>query len=468
MPRYLHELPLRLEYEGNKYSQLSSEQQSSIHVELMKRCHSHDVLRLEGLILENEPLPSGIAHKSHLDMRDFAATPKVPSIERRKAVVIDCEWGQVETRLSEVVTICAVDFLTGETLIDSLVAPSRPMFKWRSHVHGITAEDVEMAVREHRCLKGWREARAMLFQFIDESTILVGHSVRFIFQMLRMFHRKIVDSQILVKAAVSKVPPKKGNWSKTKVCEGFLGINIGQNGTSSVFENVLASREVVLHCIQRPHRLKEWAAKTRAEFWKSKNDKKDEQQPMNDGNSAISSTKQATSDLMTDENEAAIAFSHAYEARYQAAYQAGFQSGFQMGYERGYENANAQGKRTWTNNIHINESWGDEQHKNPDLIQYSDEEDSYGDQNGNASQNGSDGEDGIPAVETGGLLAQLMKDDKIKEMIQRANQNEEKKEESRSARIRAKLEDLGTWRSVPEHQPPKQECEGAWDNIMDW
>ncbi|KAH6603223.1 hypothetical protein Trco_007998 [Trichoderma cornu-damae] len=430
MPQSLHESSPKLQYGGNTYSQLSSEQQSSIYQGLSKRCHPIDILRLERIILDDEPRNSSTARKPGLAIGDFVAAPKrYHSIERQKVVAISCEWGRGKNRQNELVAICAIDFLTGDTLVDSLVAPSQPMCDWRSRSHGISAAAVEAVAGGHKkCLQGWREARAKLFEYIDAQTILVGHTIRTDLGLLRLFHTRIVDSQVLATTAVFSTSRRKGyKWPIDKVCEGFLGITIRQNSTSSAFENVLASREIVLQCIRRPKDLEAWGRQARIEFCKPRDDGKDVKKAVKEGSPAASASKQTNAGHIPDDNELLVAYNDGYEAGYQAAYQAGFQSGFQTGYEK----ANSQGNPAWFKSAHHSGSRCDGQHNTQQLIQYIVEEETPGDQGESASHNASI--HWSRTAEAGGVLARLAKDSTIKETAHRANQKENRPEKATRA-----------------------------------
>jgi hypothetical protein len=317
-----------------------------------------------------------IAKKPGLGIENFVATPKRDlNIRKRKAVALDCEWGKAGDRRSELLSICVVDFLTGRTLIDSLVAPSQSISEWRSHIHGIIAEAMEDTTGGRNYLRGWEEARTKLFNYVDDETILVGHSIRDDLRLLRIFHKTIVDSQVLAADAVFKNVKKRPGykWPIDKICEGFLGISIHRSATLgdqaySNLENVLASREIVLHCIRRPGDLEEWGKQARGDFWKPKDRKKAIKAATSTADRKCDSVASSAADQtvdhtvnhiveqqsqlsvhIPDRNERLIPDSNAFIAGYQTAYQTAFQKGFQIGYERGSQEANLDMNQTWKN-----------------------------------------------------------------------------------------------------------------------
>ncbi|PTB51223.1 hypothetical protein M431DRAFT_498472 [Trichoderma harzianum CBS 226.95] len=192
----------------------------------------------------------------------------------RKAVAVRCEWGRLADGRRELLAICAIDVLTGETLIESLVTPLRQVKKWRDSVHGITLGKITAARKKKLCLRGWKEARAKLFEHIDEKTILIGYTIGTDLRLLRLFHKKIIDSRILATSPISGQqlgPKQRPQWPMSKICSDFLGFASQQNaiytsGTESAFENALVSREIALQSIQRPKEFARWVTKSREDF----------------------------------------------------------------------------------------------------------------------------------------------------------------------------------------------------------
>jgi hypothetical protein len=77
----------------------------------------------------------------------------------------------------QVVALSAVDFFTGETLLDALVEPTGPVTQWRTAITGITRESVAAAVAAGTALRSTRQAVARLFELVDAETVLVGQSL---------------------------------------------------------------------------------------------------------------------------------------------------------------------------------------------------------------------------------------------------------------------------------------------------
>ncbi|KAL5333318.1 hypothetical protein BJX70DRAFT_406338 [Aspergillus crustosus] len=184
----------------------------------------------------------------------------------RKAVVLDCEMvGVLGTNnhvVNEVVSLSAVDFLTGEILINTYVDPQKRVISWRTKFSGVSASFLEKMKSQRRVLPGWKAARASLWSFIDEETILIGHSLNNDLDVLGMVHTRVVDSALLTRDAVGKECNRF--WGLKKLVKLFLERDI-QTGSSGhdCLEDTFGAREVVLWCLRYPDQLQEWAASER-------------------------------------------------------------------------------------------------------------------------------------------------------------------------------------------------------------
>ncbi|KAL6827967.1 ribonuclease H-like domain-containing protein [Trichoderma camerunense] len=277
--------PVQLQFGDVYYTCLTHQQQDEVFNQLSAKCHSAEILEKEGYILDVEKGPTTKKQKPRPSLADFQQTPPVqPATIKRRAVVVDCEMAETTDGSDELVSLYVMDFLTGETLIDSLVIPSRPITDWRAKIHGINATIMSEAATHQNALHGWAAAREELWKYVDENTILVGQSILFDFEALRLIHMRVVDSAILASEAVFNNKGKKyrkprRRWGLQELCEKFLGIQIRNgDGIHSNMEDVLAAREVVLQCLLKPEHFKDWADKAREDFWKpkegSKNQKK--------------------------------------------------------------------------------------------------------------------------------------------------------------------------------------------------
>jgi DNA polymerase III epsilon subunit-like protein len=161
---------------------------------------------------------------------------------------------------SELARLSAIDYLTGEVLVDSLVIPDAKVTNWRSAVSGITRGDMASAVAAGLALHGWKAARAELWKHIDSGTVLVGQALKHDLDVLRITHERIVDSAILTAEAVGLQGRRQ--WGLKTLCRELLATTIQDNGHDSV-QDAFAAREVVLWCLSNKRALEEWARNSR-------------------------------------------------------------------------------------------------------------------------------------------------------------------------------------------------------------
>ncbi|PGH12767.1 hypothetical protein AJ80_06591 [Polytolypa hystricis UAMH7299] len=205
--------------------------------------------------------------------RDELSPRRQPSqLQKRRVVALDCEMVGVASGYDEVVSLGAVDVLTGDVLINALVVPTETVIAWRTSVSGVTPEMLRGAVTRGEALIGWQHARTELWKHIDAETILVGHSLNHDLRALHMVHTTVVDSAILTKSAVDPKCPR--TWGLKSLCEELLSMEIQTGkGGHDCLEDTFAAREVVLWCLRNPDLLDDWAERMR-EILASKESKK--------------------------------------------------------------------------------------------------------------------------------------------------------------------------------------------------
>jgi DNA polymerase III epsilon subunit-like protein len=215
-----------------------------------------------------------------------------------KAVVLDCEMAGVAGGASEVISICAVDYLTGAVLLNKLVCPAGKVTNWRSSIHGITKATMLAAVGSGETLAGWNSARQEVWKLIDDSTILVGHALQHDLDALRIIHYRVVDSAILAQNAVGSAR----QWGLHVLCTQLLHKKIRENsrGLHDCLEDVLATREVALLCTRDKERLRNWAEVAKADEERKINERKVNKRR------AARLRKQAARETVQDEDSADI------------------------------------------------------------------------------------------------------------------------------------------------------------------
>ncbi|KAH0494734.1 hypothetical protein TgHK011_008325 [Trichoderma gracile] len=267
---------VELQFGGFTYTRLESHDQDAIFTKLAALCHSVESLVDEGYTMDLEKGPATKPKKPRPSLADFRQTPmRLPTVTKRRAVVLDCEMAEAADGSDELISLCAIDFLTGEKLVDSMVSPSRRIKDWRTNIHGIDSSTIERAVSNQKALHGWVAARDELWKHIDDRTILIGQALCFDLEALRLVHTRVVDSAMLAAEAVFKNRAGKKRpgrrWGLQELCKTFLQIEIRSSGaTHDNLEDVLAAREVVLQALLRPVGFQAWADEARKDFWKPK------------------------------------------------------------------------------------------------------------------------------------------------------------------------------------------------------
>ncbi|PTB67886.1 hypothetical protein BBK36DRAFT_1097492, partial [Trichoderma citrinoviride] len=195
----------------------------------------------------------------------------------RKAIAIACHAAETPDGGAEPVSICVIDFLTGQTLIDSFIAPPCEISDWKTDVHGVSARTIENAVKGNNCLQGWREARTRLCEYVGARTIFVGCAIWRDLALLRVFHRGVVDAKILaMEALFTEAERANGDgleakkWEVDGLCMGLLGMEMRAGGGAmkgkrvrDPYEDVLVAREIVLRFLQRPGFVRSWVKRER-------------------------------------------------------------------------------------------------------------------------------------------------------------------------------------------------------------
>jgi RNA exonuclease 1 len=130
----------------------------------------------------------------------FYPTPSSSDTEGlllRAAVAIDCEMGTAMTGDSELIRLTAIDYLTGEVLINNIVDPDQYMMHLNTRYSGVTFPQLNEAKRKRTCLIGKAGAREALWRFVGPHTALVGHGVNNDLRALKWIHPTVVDSFLI-------------------------------------------------------------------------------------------------------------------------------------------------------------------------------------------------------------------------------------------------------------------------------
>ncbi|KAJ5441696.1 Exonuclease RNase T/DNA polymerase III [Penicillium cf. griseofulvum] len=241
-------------HNANYHAILEPLEQNLIFRYLSARCHSDTRLVTRGFTFR-----AGLADVSRRPSKKpppktghFRQVPRSSDgLPKRRAIVLDCEMVQVEAGRRELAFLCAIDFLTGEVLIDNYVQPKTKVVNWDSRFSGVTPGAMNKAVK-----KGTAE------------TVLVGHSLNNDLDVLGIIHWNIVDSSIITGEAVFYTvhagEPLNRTWSLKTLTNELVNydIQVGKQGHSAL-EDAHATRDIVIWCLRYPEHLKVWADNAR-------------------------------------------------------------------------------------------------------------------------------------------------------------------------------------------------------------
>ncbi|KAL5051073.1 ribonuclease H-like domain-containing protein [Aspergillus fruticulosus] len=205
----------------------------------------------------------GTADPKVADTKPCPSSPENANQNALRAVVLDCEMVGVEGpnkhEVSDVVRLSAVNFLTGEILVDDYVQPKQKVISWRTQYSGVSRSLLNQMANDGRKVhQGWQSARQLIWNHMDDQTILIGHNLKCDLDVLGIAHSRIVDSMIMARRAVS--PTRGGSWGLRTLVGEFCGrvIQAGSSGHDCL-EDTFATREVVLWCLRNQAELNRWA-----------------------------------------------------------------------------------------------------------------------------------------------------------------------------------------------------------------
>lgn len=127
------------------------------------------------------------------DMKLFH-TPEKKTTDQRGVIALDCEMGISKRGESELIQISAVDFFTGEVLLDSLVYPKVAMKHLNPRFSGVDWKLLNLANKKGQCINGREEARRRLFQWVGPETIVITHGGCGDLLALRWIHPLVLDT----------------------------------------------------------------------------------------------------------------------------------------------------------------------------------------------------------------------------------------------------------------------------------
>ncbi|OOQ87030.1 hypothetical protein PEBR_19068 [Penicillium brasilianum] len=161
----------------------------------------------------------------------------------RRCIVLDCEMGAANTGEPELVRITAIDFFSGETLLDSLVFPQVKMWHLNKKYSGVDWSMLYKARDLGQVSKGRDAARRQLWKFVGADTIVIVHGGHNDFLSLRWIHRKVIDTL----DCESRLATPAKSPSLQKLAKAHLGREIQQRrGGHDSLEDAQATRDLAV------------------------------------------------------------------------------------------------------------------------------------------------------------------------------------------------------------------------------
>ncbi|KAI1618252.1 ribonuclease H-like domain-containing protein [Exophiala viscosa] len=149
--------------------------------------------------------------------------------------------GTASNKWRELIRVSAVDYFTGETLVDSLVYPAVDMRNLSTRYSGISWRDMRQAQRSGKCFFGRDEAREALWKFVSPETIVIAHAGENDLNALRWIHPRVLDTQIL----------HGGQRGLANLSSSILGISIQTGDGHCSLEDAMATREIAIRHVER-------------------------------------------------------------------------------------------------------------------------------------------------------------------------------------------------------------------------
>lgn len=129
---------------------------------------------------------------------------------------------------------------------------------------------MNVAITRGKTVDGWMGARALLWHFMDQDTILIGHALNNDLQALRLMHARVLETALMTASVVFGTEGKgdmKRTWGLQDLCNEMLSIHIrSAEHSHDCFEDVLATREVALCCLEYPELLDRWGERRWRDF----------------------------------------------------------------------------------------------------------------------------------------------------------------------------------------------------------
>lgn len=146
-------------------------------------------------------------------------------------LAIDCEMGFTDKGF-EMIRITIIDFFNNETLYDKLVKPIGHIIDLNTQFSGVSLEDMEKGITFHECMD-----EILNNNLINQDTILIGHGLENDLNVMRVIHKKVIDTAVIY---------KKGKLKRSLKDLAFEILNRKiQTGEHDSSEDAIATMDIV-------------------------------------------------------------------------------------------------------------------------------------------------------------------------------------------------------------------------------
>ncbi|KAJ5272967.1 hypothetical protein N7478_008092 [Penicillium angulare] len=184
-----------------------------------------------------EPVEEEPKYTSPIELFD---TPDFVT-DARSAIVLHCATGRNYSGEAELLRVSAVDFYSGEVLIDTLVSPYGMLLHTDQRNSGISSAMLDNAEKIGYISEDRNAVREALFKFVNPQTTLIVHNGQQLLWLLRWIHLRIIDAYELQKRRFGERAP----WDLSQLTSDLLCRRVGQNNRNDNLENVFAIRDCV-------------------------------------------------------------------------------------------------------------------------------------------------------------------------------------------------------------------------------
>lgn len=183
-----------------------------------------------------------LSYEGMSNISEFKDTRHVEGKEN--VLALDCEMAYTSLGY-EMIRLTIVDFFTSETLFDQIVRPVGHVIDLNSRFSGIHEIKESESLSYEECMQ-----KVLSPSLINRDSILIGHGLENDVNVMRIIHRKIIDTAILY---------SNGRYKTSLKNLAFENVNRKiQTGEHDSSEDAIATMDVVKSKIGIPIAQKEW------------------------------------------------------------------------------------------------------------------------------------------------------------------------------------------------------------------